>query len=316
MAKEIRNWPIKNRADPNGWLTKILAWGQSHQVNDFYFLPGANDYVLKGQVKGRLELLDQLDNEFAQRVLAVIKYRADLNLAENRRPQLGRFDFEKIFVRVSTVGDFLGHESAVLRLVISNLSHLRWFDDGLWQDLIKTRPGSGLYVLAGPTGAGKTSTLYRLLEDWSVGQVVLTVEDPVEIYRSQYLQLQVNDQAGIDYQALIKVALRHRPDILVIGEIRDFKTAQAALQAALSGHLVLTTVHANSELAVLDRLEDLGLDRQLVGQALVKTVYQQLLVESGGGLAVVAGVASWQAGQVVNHLPYEDGYEKFIGRNR
>ncbi|WP_248660936.1 ATPase, T2SS/T4P/T4SS family [Fructobacillus cardui] len=155
-----------------------------------------------------------------------------------------------------------------------------------------------------------------MLDAWSPGKVVLTVEDPVEIYQPAFLQLQVNEQAGIDYQSLIKVALRHRPDLLVIGEIRDAKTAQAALQAALAGHLVLSTLQANSELAVFGRLLNLGLDRQLLNQALVKTVYQRLLPDLDGQLGVVCGVANWQAGEVTHHRPYAENLKRYQQGNQ
>ncbi|USS91778.1 ATPase, T2SS/T4P/T4SS family [Fructobacillus americanaquae] len=291
--------------------------GQTKKVADFYFLPAeGNDYQVRGQILGVVRPLAVMQADFGKRVLAVIKYRAGLNLAESRRPQLGRFDFGRGFVRVSTVGDFLGQESAVLRLIYPNLAQNRWFDPAVFEDLVTEKITAGLYLVAGPTGSGKISTLYRLLAAWSPGKVVLTVEDPVEIYQPAFLQLQVNEQAGIDYQSLIKVALRHRPDLLVIGEIRDAKTAQAALQAALAGHLVLSTLHANSELAVFDRLLNLGLDHQLLNQALVKTIYQRLLPGLDGQLGVVCGVVNWRAGEVIRHLSYAENLKRYQQENQ
>ncbi|CAK1238949.1 ATPase, T2SS/T4P/T4SS family [Fructobacillus evanidus] len=317
MIKKIANWPEHERADPADWIRAVLTWGQTQKVTDFYFLPAeGSDYQVRGQISGQVRTLAVMEADFGKRALAVIKYRAGLNLAESRRPQLGRFDFGQGFVRVSTVGDFLGQESAVLRLIYPDLSKNHWFEPAIFVDLVAEKISAGLYLVAGPTGSGKTSTLYRLLEAWSPGKVVLTVEDPVEIYQPAFLQLQVNEQAGIDYQSLIKVALRHRPDLLVIGEIRDTKTAQAALQAALAGHLVLSTLHANSEIAVFDRLLNLGLDRQLLNQALVKTVYQRLLPGLDGQLGVVCGVANWQAGEVIQHRPYAESLKRYRQGNQ
>ncbi|GAP02477.1 type II secretory pathway/competence component, ATPase [Fructobacillus pseudoficulneus] len=290
MKKFNRDWPTQNRADPAAWLEAILAWGQAEYFSDFYFVAQGKRYRLTGKQQEELFFLDELANDFAKRVLLVIKYRAALYLTEDRRPQLGRFDFQAGFIRVSTVGDFLDRESLVLRLIYPQLGKLFWHFPAQWHDLVTQKIENGLLVIAGPTGSGKTTTLYRLLESWAKRQMVLTVEDPVEIHQPDFLQLQVNELAGIGYPDLIKVALRHRPDILVIGEIRDLKTAQAALDAALSGHLVLTTLHANSEIGVLSRLVNLGLDERRVREALSKTVYQRLLKIGTGPVGVLVGL--------------------------
>ena len=132
-------------------------------------------------------------------------------------------------------------------------------------------------MISGPTGSGKTTTLYRLLDKVSDDKLVLTIEDPVEIQQPKFVQLQVNEDASIYYDDLIKVALRHRPEVLLVGEIRDGTTAKAAVQAALSGHLVLSTVHAMSARDVILRLQDLGVEKDKLAVALSGVVYQRLL---------------------------------------
>ena len=149
-------------------------------------------------------------------------------------------------------------------------------------------PSHGLVVAAGPTGSGKTSTIHELLREYASDKLVLTIEDPVEIKNSRFVQLQVNQHASMTYLDLIKVALRHHPDILLIGEIRDSQTAQATIQAALSGHLVFSTIHANSASTVGNRLLELGVDKTLLKDVLKVTIYQRLLQQVNGSLAAIA----------------------------
>lgn len=307
MAKHCAPWPTENGWTPKAWIERILALAIEQHYADLYFKSVGNSYRLSGQVDGTLRTLQQLTPRFAEHVLSVIKYWALLNLAEKRRPQLGRFTYQEHFIRVSVVGDFLGKESLVIRLLQPSLGVQRFTDNSKFGELLTARPNSGLYLIAGPTGAGKTSTLYRLLRNWSKNRVVLTVEDPVEYVEPEYLQLQVNETANIFYEDLIKVALRQRPDILVIGEIRDKKTAHAALQAALSGHLVLATIHANSALLVVDRLLDLGLDATLVSAALVKSVYQRLEKTEADTLSATLSWVDWKEGKAIRIVGDERG---------
>ncbi|MBS9338751.1 Flp pilus assembly complex ATPase component TadA [Fructobacillus sp. M2-14] len=300
MPSNFSSLPTPDHSSAQPWLDHFLQTAIAQHFSDLYFKPSVDGYRLSGQARGELRFILSLSHDFAERLLSIIKYHALLNLAEKRRPQLGRFTFQGHFVRVSSVGDFLGRESIVLRIIYPDLGEQRFIDDRQMAHLSSEQPDNGLYLLSGPTGAGKTSTLYRLLHTWSKGRVVLTVEDPVEYYQPDYLQLQVNADAGIFYEDLIKVALRQRPDILVIGEIRDGKTAAAALQAALSGHLVLSTIHANSASMVINRLIDLGLDLALVQAALVKTVYQRLVRNDEGELAATLSWIDWREGEVTN----------------
>ncbi len=144
-----------------------------------------------------------------------------------------------------------------------------------------------MFVIAGPTGSGKTSTLYRLLNNIAAEKLVLTIEDPVEIQQHQFIQLQVNTSAQMDYDALIKVALRHRPEVLLVGEIRDTATAKATIRAALSGHLVFSTVHAMSARDVVLRLLDLGIKSEQLKLALGGVVYQRLITTISGTQAAL-----------------------------
>jgi general secretion pathway protein E len=174
-------------------------------------------------------------------------------------------------------------ERAVLRLTAGRHERLRLSDLGLPPTLAARlsrvlHAPSGMVVCAGPTGAGKTTTLYAALGELDDGtRHLATIEDPVEHVIDGITQIQVNDATGLTFSTALRALLRHDPDVVLLGEIRDRETAQVAVQAALSGHLVLTTLHATDAVAALTRLVDLGVDRYLVAAAVTGVVAQRLL---------------------------------------
>lgn len=150
------------------------------------------------------------------------------------------------------------------------------------KNILEAIDSRGLYLFSGPVGSGKTTLMYQLVREKFPDKQVITIEDPVEIKQEQMLQLQLNSDIGMTYDELIKLSLRHRPDILIIGEIRDSETARAVVRASLTGAIVFSTIHAKSIPGVYERLLELGVSKQELENSLRAIVYQRLI--GGGGV--------------------------------
>ncbi|WP_335878560.1 competence type IV pilus ATPase ComGA [Acetilactobacillus jinshanensis] len=281
-------------------LTNLWQFSVEHQVSDVYFLPNSKGYVVKLRMVNKLIIQHRLSLDQGQQCINYCKFHGGMNISEHRRPQLGSAVFNKqYFLRFSTVGDFYNHESMVIR-IIKSLSNqrLNFLIPEQFTRLRSLAQRRGLMLFVGPTGSGKTTSIYQLAEDLGHQKMVMTIEDPVEIIKSGFLQLQINLKAGMNYQRLLKVGLRHRPDIFIIGEIRDADTASAAVQAALSGHLVLSTVHAQSPEGAIDRLSQLKVDRHYLQQCINSIVYQRLLPTRGDQIGALFNIVTndqlWQ----------------------
>lgn len=285
--------------------TDLILAAYRQRVSDVYLLPTATGYQLRFRRGARPLLWRDLSLDQGQRLLTYFKFHADMTVSERRRPQVGALTWPvtetHVELRLSTVGDYVGRESLVIRLIYpyqaSELAYLLPRQRAQVAALAQQR---GLVLFAGPTGAGKTTTMYTIARELAQRAVVLTIEDPVEVKEPQFIQLQVNAMAQMTYDTLIQVGLRHRPDVFVIGEIRDARTAQAAVRAALSGHLVLSTVHAKSATGTRARLTDLGIADAQLRQVLVASSYQRLIPRTARGPAVlldlVTDAALWQPG--------------------
>ena len=271
-------------------LESLLAKLITKRVADLYLLPTDSGYRLLANQSGRLSLLAHLANEKAQHWISNLKFRANMAVSEHRRPQAGAIHWhegQQVDLRLSSVGDYNGRESLVVRFIYELAEQeYRLLLPDQWRRLKGAVAKRGMVLFAGPTGSGKTTTMYRLAAEFKAG-VVMTIEDPVEIREPAFLQLQVNRLAGMDYQDLLRVGLRHRPQVFIIGEIRDGQTAQMAVQAALSGHLVLATGLARTAPGVLARLQQLGVEPYYLFQTLSGVCYQRLLPTDNGQLAVL-----------------------------
>jgi competence protein ComGA len=271
---------------------KEIAVAIGMRAADLYILPFKKYYRLLVTNQGSLQQLKEVPSDYAERLISYLKYQADMAVSEHRRPQLGAMKWqygpEVVNLRLSSVGDYQGRESLVVRFIYHLTSqnyHLLFPDQ--WQVLKQILKKRGLHLFAGPMGSGKTTTMYQLVRELADEKVVMAIEDPVEIHEPAFIQLQVNELAGMNYQALLRLGLRHRPDIFIIGEIRDPETAKMTVQAALSGHLVLGTIHAQNAYGAVARLRQLGVAEYYLAQTLTGVCYQRLLPVRSGGQAVL-----------------------------
>lgn len=261
-------------------INELLVSAIQCKASDIFFFPKKEKVEVafrtnKGAVSQQSYSLAE-----GQEIINFFKYSAQMDIAEHRRPQVGSMIYnhekQEYYLRLSSLGDFSDQESLVIR-IIYGIENSKYFLNDQFEELKALAIHRGLIVTSGPTGSGKTTTMYEVAKSMSDHKVVMTIEDPVEVYESTFLQSQVNNEAGIDYQSLLKAALRHRPDILIIGEIRDQGTARLAVDAALSGHLVLATVHAKSTFQTISRLEGLGIRSDELENCLTAISYQRLM---------------------------------------
>ena len=280
------------------------------RASDLYVMPGEDGYRVFCYTATGIQPLASLTLANGETLIRHIKFEARMDISETRRPQLGRWryllDQEQLYLRISSVGDFLNRESIVVRLIFAvDDQHIQLTSQS---DVVAVgeamTSGAGLILLAGQMGSGKTTTLHYLAYRYLTEKMVLTIEDPVEVVQPNFLQLQVNKAAQMDYPDLLKLALRHHPDVMIIGEIRDAQTAQIVVEAALSGHLIISTIHAMSHLGIWHRLRDFGVPTGTLRQVLAGLVYQKLILTDEGvaaDLAVLTGdvlqerVAEWHA---------------------
>lgn len=266
-------------------VDSLIKEAINQRASDIFFLIQDNKMVINLRIiTGIVNQASYSMNE-GKEIINYLKFAAQMDIAEHRRPQVGAFEYEfehkKYYLRLSSIGNYLDYESLVMR-VIYQISEGNYFFDEQVQLLKKLTQKRGLILTSGPTGSGKTTTMYMLAKYVGQNKMVMTIEDPVEIHESSFLQTQVNLEAGITYLSLLEAALRHRPDILIIGEIRNTPTARLAVNAALSGHLVFATVHAKSTLQTISRLENLQVNSTEINNCLTAVCYQRLLPTKDG----------------------------------
>ncbi|CAM3109792.1 ATPase, T2SS/T4P/T4SS family [Filibacter tadaridae] len=267
-------------------VNQIIANGVAQNASDIHFDPQENEMRIRYRVDGVLRTERAIPKHMQSIIIARVKILGNLNITENRVPQDGRIktviNLRAVDIRLSSLPTVFG-EKMVMRILdmgsaLNSIEKLNFSENnlGLFKKMI-TSP-NGIVLVTGPTGSGKSSTLYAGLSTLNTeGVNIITVEDPVEYQLEGVNQIQVRDDVGLTFASGLRSILRQDPDIVMIGEIRDLETAQIAVRASLTGHLVLSTLHTNSAVESLARLSDMGVEPFLLSSSLVGIVSQRLV---------------------------------------
>jgi general secretion pathway protein E len=269
------------------WVNSLLFNAVKERASDIHIEPGEKEVSVRYRIDGVLYEKRHAARQFLPSIIARVKIMAGLNIAEKRLPQDGRIRRKiagkDIDMRVATAPTVKGGERITIRLldrenVLHDLADIGFGDDHLraMDDLIH-RP-HGILLVTGPTGSGKTTTLYACLSKINSPDLnILTIEDPVEYQLDGISQVAVNDKIDLTFATGLRSFLRHDPDVIMVGEIRDLPTAEIAIQASLTGHLVLSTIHTNDAAGAISRLVELGVQPFLVATSLVGLLAQRLV---------------------------------------
>ena len=267
-------------------VNSIIERAVLERASDIHLEPHETELLVRMRIDGIMQDILTVPRDLQNSVLSRIKIMAGLNIAERRVPQDGRFNVrvkdKNIDLRISTLPTVYG-EKIVARLLDKSggriaLEAIGLTDEGLAaiKNLLKYR--NGVILVVGPTGSGKTTTMYSMIHEINTRDVnLVTLEDPVEYNIEGVNQVQINEKVGLTFASGLRSILRQDPDIIAVGEIRDGETADIAMRAAITGHVVLSTIHTNDAVGTIERLEDIGVEPYLVASAMRGKVSQRLL---------------------------------------
>ncbi|MGX2960452.1 competence type IV pilus ATPase ComGA [Peribacillus sp. JNUCC 23] len=264
----------------------ILSRAVRLGASDIHIVPRKDGPLIQFRIESKLHPQEVLTKDESDRLISHLKFLASMDIGEKRRPQSGAITLELdnkiIGLRLSTLPTTFS-ESLVIRLIpkqnILPVEQLSIFKNTADKLSALLKHSHGLLILTGPTGSGKTTTLYSLLHHAKdmINRNVITLEDPIENESEQVLQVQINEKAGITYSVGLKAILRHDPDVIMVGEIRDVETAEIAVRAAMTGHLILTTMHTRDAQGAVYRLLEFGISWIEIQQTLLAVTAQRLL---------------------------------------
>jgi type IV pilus assembly protein PilB len=277
---------LANQAPIVRFVNLVLFQAVQDRASDIHFEPFETEFRIRYRVDGALYEMAPPPKQLAMPVISRIKVMANLNISERRLPQDGRINHQmgsrSIDLRVSTLPTQFG-ESVVLRVLDRSAVNLEieslGFPKYLYDYVLEAiqRP-NGIFVATGPTGCGKTTTLYSCLRRVnSIDSKLLTAEDPVEYDIEGIMQVAINETVGLTFSKALRSFLRQDPDIIMVGEMRDLETAQISIQASLTGHLVLSTLHTNDAPGAVTRLIDMGVEPFLISSTMVGVIGQRLV---------------------------------------
>jgi type IV pilus assembly protein PilB len=269
-------------------VNSVILQASNEGASDVHFLPHGDSVLVRLRVDGILREIERIPKEHAAGVISRVKVLAKLDIAEHRMPQDGRISVRarstgRLFdVRIAVLPTVEG-EGVIMRLLEKTRSAPTLTEIGLSNELqmkleaVVFRP-TGAFLVTGPTGSGKSTTIYAALCDALRPEInVITIEDPVEYRLPDVYQLQVNNRTGLTFATGLRAILRADPDLLMVGEIRDLETAKIALEAAMTGHAVYSTLHTNDAPGALTRLKDLGVEPSITASAITAVLAQRLV---------------------------------------
>jgi general secretion pathway protein E len=282
----------------------LFHYALSERASDIHIEPKRNETQVRMRIDGVLHNISTIPKTVHNLVISRLKIMSRMDIAEKRLPQDGRIKISRegreVELRLSTLPVAFGEKMVVRvfdpELVVCDLGELGMFprELKLFERMIK-RP-NGLVIITGPTGSGKTTTLYSVLRELSSPEVnIITIEDPVEMIYETLNQVTVQPKLDLTFAMALRTVLRQDPDVIMVGEIRDPETAQMAVQAALTGHLVLTTLHTNDSVSAISRLVELKVPRYLISSTLVGVVAQRLVRKICAGCKTTTSLTPEQA---------------------
>lgn len=293
---------LEDNATIVNFVNSILLEGIKKKASDIHIEANDGFYTVRFRIDGYLKIYSKYyDNRFDE-ISARIKIMANLNVMEKRRPQDGRItvslEQKKIDLRISVVPTTNG-ESIVLRILLCDeeaensfkkLENLGFSKNDMNNIRRMLKVQHGLILVTGPTGSGKTTTMTAMLREILNSEIkIITIEDPVEISLPGVNQIQVNDQIDLTFESVLRRVLRQDPDVIMVGEIRDERTARLCVRSALTGHLVLSTLHTNDSVGTITRLINMGIEPYIVGTVLKGAIAQRLVKKNDGHGRTVIG---------------------------
>ena len=273
---------LSNKTSSDNFLETLIQECKALKVSDIHFEVFKNLARVRTRIDGKLIEKYQLEKEQYAELVNQIKIKSNLDITEKRLPQDGRINYDDFDIRVSILPTLHG-EKMVLRILGRDTDHLSLEGIGFSKQDLQIfekalKANKGIILISGPTGSGKTTTLYASLKALNkVATNILTIEDPIEYTLEGINQVQLKEDIGLTFTKALKTFLRQDPDIIMLGEIRDATTAEMAIRASLTGHLVLSTIHTNSALGTISRLIDMGIPSFLIAETLSVSVAQRLV---------------------------------------
>ncbi|MCK9257320.1 MAG: GspE/PulE family protein [Sulfurospirillaceae bacterium] len=325
IRKELSSSASENPQESSGILKLIeiiLKTAILSRASDVHIEPTENNCIVRTRIDGMLTEAFIFDKDIYPPLSSRLKLLSNMDIAERRKPQDGRFSAsimgKEYDFRISTLPIMQG-ESIVLRIldkskVVIKLENLGMHPDNFTKFSQAMKVPYGIIFVTGPTGSGKTTTLYAALNAIkSIQTKIITVEDPVEYQLNLTQQTQVNEKAGLTFASALRSILRQDPDIIMIGEVRDQETLRIAIQAALTGHLVFSTLHTNDAISAVTRVLDMGIESYLVSGALVAIEAQRLVRKLCPHCKSKVNLPKTLFDQIKEHLPNKFEFYKSVG---